>query len=98
MPPQMPNQPQIQTQLKHEATRARDIIKGFRDGTLVVPEFQREYVWGASRAPKLIDSLYKKFPISSLLVWESDDQDHVEVRRQQPHRASGGSLGWLVDG
>jgi hypothetical protein len=28
----------------------------------------REYVWKKSKAPKLIDSLYRGFPISSLLL------------------------------
>jgi hypothetical protein len=84
------------TQLKHEATAVRSIIKEFREGKLVVPEFQRDYVWRPSRAPKLIDSLYRNYPISSLLVWESTDL--VEVRRQEPHRSLTGSLGWLVDG
>jgi hypothetical protein len=83
-------------QLKHETARVRDIIKNFRDGRLVVPEFQRDYVWARSRAPKLIDSLYRGYPISSLLVWESEE--HVEVRRQEPRRALNASLGWLVDG
>jgi len=74
----------------------KEIIHDYRSGWLVVPEFQREYVWKPSRAPQLIDSLYHQFPISSLLVWESAER--VEVRRVAPAKAGGGSLGWLIDG
>ena len=40
----------------------------------MIPEFQREYVWTKSKAALLIDSLYRGFPISSLLLWQSDEK------------------------
>lgn len=60
----------------------------------MVPEFQRDYVWKPSKAPKLVDSLYRNFPISSLLLWES--MDHVEPRIQS--NSARDFLGWLIDG
>jgi hypothetical protein len=86
----------MQGQLKHERQSVRELVKDFREGRLLVPEFQREYVWRKGKAPKLIESLYRQFPISLLLVWES--QDRIEVRRQDPRRALMSTLGWLVDG
>jgi uncharacterized protein with ParB-like and HNH nuclease domain len=68
------------TQLRHETRAIREIVADFLQGRIVVPEFQRDYVWKPSKAPKLVDSLYRNFPISSLLVWESID--HVEPRVQ----------------
>ncbi|MBI2894738.1 MAG: DUF262 domain-containing protein [Deltaproteobacteria bacterium] len=62
----------------------------------MIPEFQREYVWKPSKAPKLLDSLYHGFPVSSLLVWESDGE--VKTRRREPRRASGARTRWLIDG
>jgi hypothetical protein len=76
--------------------RVREIIDRFRTGKLLIPEFQRDYVWPKSNAPKLIESLYRSYPISSLLVWESAER--VEVRRLEPRRDVGGPIGWLVDG
>jgi hypothetical protein len=84
------------TQLKHETMKVRAIIQDFRDGRLLVPEFQRDYVWAKSRAPKLIDSLYRRYPISSLLIWETEER--VEVRRSEPRRALNVSPAWLIDG
>ncbi|MBS1826216.1 MAG: DUF262 domain-containing protein [Acidobacteria bacterium] len=82
--------------LVHQQSRVQEIIHDFRAGRIVVPEFQRDYVWTPNRAPKLIDSLYRRFPVSSLLVWESDEK--VEVRRYAPAKAIGTSVGWLIDG
>lgn len=82
------------TQLRNETRAIRELIEDFLEGRLVVPEFQRDYVWKPSKAPKLVDSLYRNFPISSLLLWESID--HVEPRIQ----ATGAKNfpGWLIDG
>ena len=82
------------TQLRNENRRVREIVEDFRHGRMAVPEFQRDYVWKPSKAPKLVDSLYRNFPISSLLVWESSD--HVEHRGQT--RGTKDFIGWLIDG
>ena len=60
--------------LEHQTVKIRQLISDYRMGQIVVPEFQREYVWKKSKAPKLIDSLYRGFPISSLLLWQSSEE------------------------
>jgi hypothetical protein len=59
--------------------RVKQLIEDYRSGRIVIPEFQRDYVWKKSRAPLLIDSLYRGFPISSLLLWQSEEE--VRARR-----------------
>jgi hypothetical protein len=61
-----------------------------------VPEFQRDYVWRRSRAPRLIDSLYRGFPISSLLLWQSNEETRSRRRDPRPTRAA--LMSWLIDG
>ena len=34
-------------------------------------EFQRKYVWRASKVAELVDSLWRGYPIGTLLLWES---------------------------
>src|SRR5580700_1926133 len=63
---------------------------------IVIPEFQREYVWKKSRAPLLIDSLYRGFPISSLLLWQS--QEETRSRRKDPRPTRASIMSWLIDG
>ena len=38
-------------------------------GTMALPKFQRGYVWNREQVRGLMNSLYRKFPIGSLLVW-----------------------------
>lgn len=38
-------------------------------GQLRIPDFQRSFVWDASDIRKLFDSIYRGFPIGTLLLW-----------------------------
>jgi Protein of unknown function DUF262 len=79
-----------------QTLKVRDIIEDYRSGRLVIPEFQREYVWKKSRAPYLLDSIYRSFPISALLLWSSESD--VRARRRDPRPVRGRSVSWLIDG
>ena len=74
----------------------KQLIDDYRSGRIVIPEFQREYVWKKSKAPLLIDSLYRGFPISSLLLWQSEEETRSRRRDPRPARAS--LMSWLIDG
>lgn len=82
--------------LKLETIKVKDLVAEYRAGRIVIPEFQREYVWRKSKAPKLIDSLYRAFPISSLLLWQTDEQ--AIPRRKNPRPTRAALMGWLIDG
>ncbi|MBS0303025.1 MAG: DUF262 domain-containing protein, partial [Proteobacteria bacterium] len=66
-----------ESRLKHESRTIKNLVEDYRAGRIVIPEFQREYVWRKSKAPLLIDSIYQNFPISSLLLWRSDAEVHA---------------------
>ncbi len=38
-------------------------------GAIALPEFQRGYVWNRDQVRKFMHSLYRRFPVGSLLVW-----------------------------
>jgi hypothetical protein len=42
-------------------------------GEIRLPEIQRSYVWKATQIAGLMDSLYKRYPSGSLLLWETDE-------------------------
>jgi hypothetical protein len=86
----------LQPRLEIQRLKVRQIVDDYRSGRLVIPEFQREYVWRPNRAPRLIDSLYRGFPISVLLFWTSDIDIHARRRNPRPSRA--GLVSWLIDG
>lgn len=76
--------------------RVNLLIEEYRSGRIVIPEFQREYVWKPRMAPLLIDSLYRGFPISSLLLWQSNEE--VRPRRRDPRPVRSVPMDWLIDG
>ncbi len=80
--------------LKPETVKVKQLIADYHAGHIVIPEFQREYVWKKSKAPKLIDSLYRGFPISSLLLWQS--AEYARTRRGNPRPTRAGSMSWLI--
>ena len=41
-------------------------------GTVLLPEFQRGYVWNRDQVRGLMRSLYKGYPVGALLMWETD--------------------------
>jgi hypothetical protein len=82
--------------LEHQNVKVKQLIDDYRSGRTVIPEFQREYVWKKSKAPLLIDSLYRGFPISSLLLWQSEEE--TRARRRDPRPARAALMSWLIDG
>lgn len=47
------------------------ILDHIDSGHMALPEFQRGYVWNRDQVKGLFDSLYKKHPVGSLLVWST---------------------------
>jgi len=50
-----------------------------------IPTFQREVVWEPENVKKLWDSIYKFYPLGSILIWKTD-------QKLQHHRQIGGHL------
>jgi hypothetical protein len=86
----------VEPRLEHKTVKIKELIDDYRAGRIVIPEFQRDYVWKKSKAPKLIDSLYQGFPISSPLLWNSTEISRS--RHTDPRPARSGSMSWLIDG
>ncbi|MDD2891991.1 MAG: DUF262 domain-containing protein, partial [Candidatus Gracilibacteria bacterium] len=71
---------------------------------ILLPEFQRPFVWDKSQIKLLIDSLYNNYTISSILVWEGGDE--LARRRvggslkeiKYPEGKSGSDVNYLLDG
>ncbi len=88
----MPSEPH----LEHQTLPIKQLVEDYRTGRIVIPEFQREYVWRPGKAAKLIDSLYRGFPISSLLLWQSNEE--TRARRAYPRPQRSPLINWLIDG
>jgi uncharacterized protein with ParB-like and HNH nuclease domain len=52
----------------------REIIEQIIRGQIRIPAFQRGFVWDADMVAYLMDSIYKKYPIGSLLLWRTRER------------------------
>jgi hypothetical protein len=43
-------------------------------GEIVLPRYQRSFVWGPQQVLHLLDSVLRNYPIGSLLLWETTEQ------------------------
>jgi len=49
----------------------KELLKKAREGSLVLPDFQRDFVWKPADVTKLLSSLLNGYPIGGLLFMES---------------------------
>ena len=52
--------------LKYETLKSK-----IESGNILIPQFQREFVWKKADAAKLLDSILKGYPIGSFILWET---------------------------
>lgn len=62
-----------------------DLIYSIKIQDLVLPEFQREYVWTRDQAKKLMSSLVKDYPVGSLLFWKTNNPPELKNYRLNNH-------------
>lgn len=53
------------------AFKIEDIMLEIQRGRLRIPSFQRRLAWDRGDARKLVDSLYRGYPVGTLLLWET---------------------------
>ena len=71
------------------------ILEQIEHGSIALPTFQRGYVWYRKDVRELMRSLYKGFPVGSLLMWETQS-NKVSTRGGQP--LASGTVTLLLDG
>lgn len=75
-------------------TRLSTLLDEIDSGVVLLPEFQRGYVWNRDQVRGLMRSLYKAYPVGGLLVWETTSED-ITVRGAG---AGSGTRQLLLDG
>ncbi|MDN3554690.1 GmrSD restriction endonuclease domain-containing protein [Halomonas maura] len=65
------------------------------NGQTALPEFQRGYVWNRDQVRGLMTSLYKRYPVGSLLSWATDASN---VGHRGDHQLNAGTVNLLLDG
>lgn len=45
-----------------------------RNGTIKIPQFQRDFVWSKGQSARLLDSVIKGFPIGTFILWSTQER------------------------
>src|SRR5215207_520160 len=52
----------------------RQLLQRITDGEIRIPAFQREFVWEPDRVQYLMDSIFKGYPIGTVLFWRTKEK------------------------
>ncbi len=66
-----------------EDLKVEEFVDRLRTDKFLIPTFQRDFVWEPENIIKLWDSIFRFYPIGSILYWETDSYLHT-------HRKLGG--------
>lgn len=55
-------------------TRLELLVESIKEGRIKLPNFQRPYVWQRNDIINLLDSIYRGYPIGSILLWATTEK------------------------
>lgn len=89
-----------QTEVKSEVVFLGRLLELVTSGRMLVPRFQRPYVWRHRDMLSLLESVFLGYPIGSVLVWETDANMSAmsEVGPIPVKRREGGNVSYILDG
>jgi hypothetical protein len=72
-----------------------------RNGTIKIPQFQRDFVWTKAMSARLLDSVIKGYPIGTFILWSTQERLR-SVRNlggiDLPDTPPGNSVKYVLDG
>ena len=70
-----------------------------KDGELELPEIQRSFVWNRPQVRDLLDSLFRQYPVGTLLLWRTTNLPHVrDFETEVPNNRNGRTPDFVLDG
>ena len=78
-----------------------ELLTGVDRGTVLIPPFQRSFVWKAKEIVFLLDSIYRGYPIGSFIFWRTSKRlpHHKQIgglELQEP--PIGSTINYVLDG
>lgn len=79
--------------MAYSSIKVKDLVESAVQHSRSVPEFQRGFVWKPIQVRELAESLYQRFPVGSLLLWNSAENVSPKgtIDGKSPNI-------WIVDG
>lgn len=86
---------------KPDVLKLGDLPAKLEEGYISVPQFQRQFVWGIDDCAKLLDSVFKGYPLGTVTLW----QTHERLRQVKkiaghvfPQAKEGYPVNYVLDG
>jgi len=73
-----------------------ELLMRIKKKDIVLPEFQREYIWTLEQSKQLIVSLFKSYPVGAFLFWNTDNPP--EIKNIAINKDKIGSVIVILDG
>lgn len=73
-----------------------NLIEDIKTGRVALPDIQRPFVWSSAKARDLFDSMYRGYPIGTLMLWETGAE--AGTRQIGTHGAERAPQLLIVDG
>ncbi len=77
------------------------LFSQIRDGTVKIPQFQRDFVWTRAMSARLLDSVIKGYPIGTFILWSTHERLR-SVRNlggiELPDTPAGNAVKYVLDG
>lgn len=76
-----------------------DLLRDIQQGKIRIPRFQRKFQWEREDIKQLFDSIYRGYPVGSLLFWEKEaDEELVQFGPFQTQAPKMSRAWQVVDG
>jgi len=76
--------------------KVNELLIGIQKKDIVLPEFQREYVWSLEQSKQLMVSLFNGYPVGALLFWTTDTPPEIKNYAVSPKKI--GTITIILDG
>lgn len=81
--------------------RLASLLSDVERGNIKIPVFQREYIWTDEQIISLLDSIYRGYPVGSLLMWST--REELQHERNiggfiLPHTPEDYPVNYILDG
>jgi len=73
-----------------------DLLRGIQKKDIVLPEFQREYIWTLEQSKQLMVSVFNNYPVGAFLFWNTDNPP--EIKNIAVNKDKIGSVIVILDG
>lgn len=89
------------SEITPSAVKIDKLISRVSESDIKIPAFQRHFVWDQEQVIELLDSIYRDYPIGSILLWNS--QERLKATRNIcgfsiPDRAESYPVNYVLDG